>query len=121
MQCFLENNPTIEDSQIFVDKPTFEAYNTMGIGIIFQDLEKTKKGGMNFKLPKLSFDQWKDYLKSINQLTDPNVVRTKEVVTRLGATYAIDGEDIVYSYEEGVPGDNPNPLSVLEILTKASS
>lgn len=36
---------------------------------------------------------------------------------RLGASYAVKGDGIVYFYEEGVPGDHPDPANVIHMLT----
>lgn len=36
------------------------------------------------------------------------------VVSQLGGTFGIDGEDVIYFYEDGVPGDHPLPNTVLQ-------
>jgi hypothetical protein len=85
----------------------------MGLGKLFENKELTKKGGKNFKAPSLSFSEWKDYVTSIGKVT----TQDPEYLLQLGASYAVNGKDILYFYEEGVPGDSPDPLSVINMLT----
>ena len=164
LEAFLEANPKIPRDQIFVDQPTYDAYNTMGIKMLFADKELTMKGGRRFKMPDLSWEQWKAYftvvgklevyihlsirLHSINMLISYHlsilycsyiiytlshyiyyIIRmytgklapTKDTLYdiggRLGASYAVKGDGIVYFYEEGVPGDHPDPANVIHMLT----
>ncbi len=37
-----------------------------------------------------------------------------EGVLRLGGTIAISGDRIIYVYEDGVPGDYPDPADVIK-------
>ena len=43
---------------------------------------------------------------------------TLEVVTQLGATFAVDGEEVVFAYDEGIPGDDPAPSVVIDYWLK---
>lgn len=36
-----------------------------------------------------------------------------EGVLRLGGTIALSGDRIIYAYEDGVPGDYPDPIEVI--------
>ena len=117
LQMFLEKNPKIPKELIFVDQPTLESYNAMGLGKMFENKELTKKGGKNFKAPNLTFNEWKNYLTSVGKVMPAG--SNEDVllkVSKLGATYAINKKNIVYVYEEGVPGDNPDIKEVLAII-----
>jgi hypothetical protein len=37
-----------------------------------------------------------------------------EAGLRLGGTFAINKNNIIYAYEDGVPGDHPKPSEVLK-------
>lgn len=41
-----------------------------------------------------------------------------EGVLRLGGTIALSGNSIIYVYEDGVPGDYPDPKDVIKSFTK---
>ena len=52
----------------------------------------------------------------LNILTKYQFGQIPEGVTRLGGTFAIKDNDILYGYEDGVPGDHPDPDEVLRSL-----
>ncbi len=116
LEVFLEKNPKIPRDMIFVDKPSFAAYKSMGIGKLFDDMELTKKGGKNFKIPGLTWKEWTNYFSSVSKIS-PDKDAVVEIGSQLGASYAVNGKDIVYFYEEGIPGDSPDPLTVIAMLT----
>lgn len=110
---------------MFIDTPSFDAYKSMNLGKLFKDKEKTLRGSKNFKAPGLSFSEWRNYLSSAGQFvkytdksgnTDKDF--TLEVVTQLGATFAVDGEEVVFAYDEGIPGDDPEPSVVVDYWLK---
>ena len=39
-----------------------------------------------------------------------------EGVLRLGATYGVNKDSLIYKYEDGVPGDYPNPQEVFDFM-----
>ena len=43
-----------------------------------------------------------------------------EGVLRLGGTFALDRDIVLYSYEEGVPGDTPNVDNVIAVFQTSS-
>lgn len=100
---------------IFVDQESFQSYNGMGLGKLFDNQEKTKLGAKNIKMPVWSFDQWKTYIIAVKYVA-PNGKNVIEGVSKLGATYGINGKNIIYIYEEGVPGDNPDINQIVSLL-----
>ena len=122
LKIFLENNPKVPKELIFVDETSLQAYNAMGLGQIFENKEKTAKGGLKFKPPRLGgFGEWKKYLLNVGRVT-PRGSTNQEIikkVSKLGATYGVSGDKIVYTYEEGVPGDNPDINAVLSAVKAA--
>ena len=101
-------NPMIPRNNIFIDGYSFNAYNTIGFGKIGENKDLAVKGTANMKAPNLSMKQWMGYFGSVSKLApipkDMKFGQIPEGVTRLGGTFIIKGEQILYSYEEGVPG-----------------
>ncbi len=117
---FLEKNPKVPRNMMLVDDYNFTAYNSMGYGKLLEDKQKSLLGSASMKLPRFGFSKWKDYLSLVTKLTPiPKGSKSLSVpqgVLRLGGTVGLNGNRIVYSYEDGVPGDHPKPLDVIRSL-----
>lgn len=117
LDLFLTNNPDIPKSSILVDGYDFNAYNAVGFGKLLDNRANTIAGSKKLKAPKLGFKMWRQYLRNVMRLapipkgSKPNSI--PEGVTRLGGTLAVNGPDLIYAYEDGVPGDYPEPTEVL--------
>ena len=121
LKAFLEVNPQISKDQVFVDSSkTFDAYTAVGFKKIF---EVTPKSGI--RKPNLTGPQWWSYLRSIMKVTpfvdEKDNEAINQGVRRLGGTFCLDGNDVIYSWSDSVPGDHPEPKDVLAesgILTR---
>jgi hypothetical protein len=112
LSLFLEKNPKVPKELMLVDDYSFAAYNRIGLGKIGDDPRLAIKGTKNMKAPNVS----REYLSNAMKLAPiPKKFSFKipEGVTRLGGTFGVDGNKMVYLYEDGVPGDHPNPADVL--------
>ncbi len=122
ISLFLEKNPNVPRNMLLVDGYDFAAYNAMGYGKLLEDKSKTILGGASLKLPQFGFGKWKDYISTVTKLAPipkgSKATTFPEGVLRLGGTLALNGNRIVYSYEDGVPGDHPNPIDVIRSLSK---
>lgn len=112
---FLELNPKIDPTMAFVDEsPTFEAYKAVGFGKIGDN----KPNMANMKTPSLSGSQWWSYVSNVMSLSPVDTENIKaevpEGVLRLGGTFVIDGEAIIYAWSDSVPGDVPEVETVLK-------
>lgn len=121
LSLFLELNPEAPKDLFLVDGYTFDAYKTIGFGTIGQDRMNTIKGTRKMKFPLFGFRTIRKYLANVIKLSPikPGArgkERFPEGVTRLGGTIAVDGNDIKFVYEDGVPGDFPSPPDVLDKL-----
>lgn len=124
LKLFLEKNPNADPNLFLVDDYTFTAYNTIGFGKLLENKDNTIKGSKNLKAPKFSFRRWRDYFSSVAKLSPipkdfkffQRGSKIPEGVTRLGGTIALNKNNVVYVYEDGVPGDYPSPVDVLNTL-----
>ena len=101
---------------MLVDDYQFDAFNSAGFGKIGENAELAVKGTKKLAAPDLTRDQFFTYLKNVGQLAPfPKKFSfgVPEGVVRLGGTFGIDREKVVYLYEDGIPGDNPTPMEVL--------
>ena len=105
-----------------MDGYDFAAYNAMGYGKLMENQSKTIAGSKRMKMPtSFGFGRWKDYLFNVGKLAPvPPGEKTSfpEGVLRLGGTLALNQNDILYSYEDGVPGDHPDPQEVIHVFLK---
>jgi hypothetical protein len=120
LSTFLDANPNaIPYSNLFlVDGYDFAAYKTLGFGKIGENEELTIKGSKNMKAPDLGgFKGWAKYATTVGKVSpipkDMKFGEVPEGVLRLGGTIGIVGNDVKYMYEDGVPGDYPDPKTVL--------
>ena len=118
MKIFLENNPKVPKNLMLVDDYSFNAFNALGFGKIGENAELAVKGTKNMKAPDLTPGRFFSYLKSVGKLAPiPKEVKgIPEGVLRLGGTFGVDGDEVVYIYEDGVPGDHP---PVKDVLSKS--
>lgn len=118
LNLFLEKTPKLPKDSLLVDDYSFSAYQTVGYGKIAENPENALKGTKNMQIPKFGFGRWKDYLTSAGKLAPiPAGLKFGQVpegVLRLGGTLALQKNRILYSYEDGVPGDYPKPEDVLK-------
>ena len=101
---FLELNPGVPSELMFGDDSLdFAAYKTAGFGRIGEVTPPTK-----LKAP--DGVPWLKYIANVAALSPMDNVKLGEIpegVTRLGGTFVIDGDDVLYGWSDGVPGDEP--------------
>mmetsp|Transcript_45592 Transcript_45592/g.87184 ORF Transcript_45592/g.87184 Transcript_45592/m.87184 type:complete len:145 (+) Transcript_45592:459-893(+) len=119
LQKFLELNPKINGEFAFVDEsPTFEAYNAVGFGKILDENFNPNLSSM--KVPGLNTSQWIEYAKNVVGLSPVDLENIKaevpEGTARLGGTFVIDGDEVLYAWSDSVPWDTP---SVEDVLARA--
>mmetsp|Transcript_27270 Transcript_27270/g.38771 ORF Transcript_27270/g.38771 Transcript_27270/m.38771 type:complete len:140 (-) Transcript_27270:48-467(-) len=118
LSTFLESNPKAPKDLFLVDNYEFGAYKAAGFGKIAENAELSIKGTKKMKPPNFGFQKWIAYLKSVASLAPiPKGMKLGEVpegVLRLGGTITISGDRIIYAYEDGVPGDYPDPAEVIK-------
>merc|ERR1712085_78047 len=79
----------------------------------------------NMVAPELGMKGWWDYLTSAAKVSpipkDMKFGEIPEGVLRLGGTFVVSGNEIVYRWSDRVPGDHPDIENVLEIARESSS
>jgi len=127
LSTFLENNPYVSPEQILVDGYDFDAYKSAGFGRFDeQDKEVAKEVAKNLGKPNMGgFAGWKNYLFNVMKVSpvpkDMKFGDIPEGVLRLGGTFVISGNEIVYRWSDRLPGDHPDIKEVLAIAKEAST
>lgn len=118
MQAFLDQNPNIPSDQMFVDDYSFGAYEAAGFKL-FTDTDKDTAKEVKLAAPDLSFKQWMGYLGNVGKLApvpkDMKFGQVPEGVLRLGGTFVVKGDEVLYQWNDRLPGDHPNIEEVVDI------
>lgn len=117
LNTFLELNPRIPRELALVDDYSFKAYNAAGLGKIGDDSKAAQEALASGLPPPNGVDWWK-YATNVMKISpvpkDLPFGQIPEGVTRLGATFVVDGNDIKYVWADRIPGDHPDLSKVLE-------
>lgn len=109
-----------------MDDYSFGAYKAAGFGR-FDDTDKevAKETMNNMQAPNLGFGAWWKYLTNVMKVSpipkDMKFGDIPEGVLRLGGTFVVKGDEILYRWSDRVPGDHPDIESVYNIAKESSS
>lgn len=117
MNKFLNLNPLIPRASLFVDvDENFKAYEAAGFGRIGDDPNVK----VDLKVPQLNGSAWWKYLLNVASLSPvPENLKFGEIpqgVLRLGGTFALESDAVVYAHADQFPGDHPAVADVLRAL-----
>lgn len=116
LATFLKQNPDINPTQMFVDDYNFDAYKSVGFQS-FLDIDKEVAKKAKMTAPNLSFSQWIGYFLNVMMISpvpkDLKLGEIPEGVLRLGGTFVVDGDQILYQWNDKIPGDHPDIQEVL--------
>lgn len=125
LDTFLELNPFIPRDNMFVDGYDFTAYKQVGFGR-FDQQDKSVVKGVKLEAPNLpgGFSGWWKYFSNVMKLSpvpkDMKFGEVPEGVLRLGGTFVVNGDDVVYQWSDRVPGDHPSTDKVSKISMETS-
>mmetsp|Transcript_24801 Transcript_24801/g.35570 ORF Transcript_24801/g.35570 Transcript_24801/m.35570 type:complete len:271 (+) Transcript_24801:40-852(+) len=125
LQKFLELNPFMEREKVFVDDFTdFKAYKAVGFGR-FDQTDKEVAKQVKLSAPTIGgIKSWWKYFTNLNVLSPiPQGLtfgQIPEGVLRLGGTFVVSGDDIIYRWSDRLPGDHPDVKQVLKIAQEKS-
>lgn len=117
---FLDINPYLDRNKVFVDDYTeFTAYNALSFGR-FDQTDKEVAKQVKLSAPSIgSLKVWWNYFRNLNALSPvPKGLQFGQIpegVLRLGGTFVISGDDVIYRWDDRLPGDHPDITQVLEI------
>ena len=117
LETFLELNPDVPRDTVFVDDYDFKAYKAVGFGK-FTDLSAKDRKDLTIRKPDISLKTWWKYLKNVIKLSpiDKDKPGIPVGVLRVGGTFVIQGDDVVYQWNDKIPGDHPEPEDVLRFV-----
>jgi hypothetical protein len=123
---FLEINPDIPKTHMFVDDYQFQAYETAGFVNKLNDpnpLQDENTVPPPLTAPNLGgISGWWNYLTNaialapIEKENPPAFGTMPEGVLRLGGTLVIDGDQVVYQWYDRIPGDHPDLEQVMQMV-----
>ena len=119
----MEINPAVTPSSAFVDDYNLEAYTAAGLTKM--DTSSKLPEGTSLKPPDMGgFGGWWKYLKNVASVSPaPSAeVSSEQVldsVLRLGGTFVVKGDEVVYQWNDFIPGDTPDLKEVLQAVKDA--
>lgn len=122
MNVFLDQNPNIPPERMFVDDYSFGAYKAVGFKS-FTDVDKDVAKEVKMTAPDLSFKQWMGYMGNVGKVSpipkDMKFGEVPEGVLRLGGTFVVKDDDVVYQWSDRLPGDHPDIGNILDFAIEA--
>mmetsp|Transcript_9272 Transcript_9272/g.14866 ORF Transcript_9272/g.14866 Transcript_9272/m.14866 type:complete len:146 (+) Transcript_9272:79-516(+) len=125
LASFLEKNQYIPLGQVFVDDDfqNFSAYKAAGFGR-FDEQDPAIAKQVKLTAPKNV--NWWNYLTSITKVSPIPKDQSfgsgvPEGVLRLGGTFVVSGDEIVYRWSDRLPGDHPDIEEVYKIAKDSVS
>jgi AhpC/TSA antioxidant enzyme len=120
MLKFLELNPSIPSNQMFVDDENLSAYDALGLGSMRNVAERSEEiRGIQLAAPDLGgIKGWWKYLSNVAAVspTSNGKFGIPEGVLRLGGTFVVKRDEVVYAWRERVVGDTPHLEEVMAFL-----
>lgn len=124
LDTFLELNPFIPRDRMLVDGYDFKAYKGAGLGR-FDEVDPEVAKSVKLEAPPFGLGTWWKYLTNVMKVS-PIPPDSKlfgggipEGVLRLGATFVIRGDEVLYQWSDRLPGDHPDVSKVAAIAAAA--
>lgn len=126
LKVFLEKNDYLNPDDVLVDDYSFGAYQSAGFGRFDEvDKEVAKEATKNMGAPMLGWKGTFDYMTSVGKISpipaDMKFGDIPEGVLRLGGTFVVNGNKILYRWSDRLPGDHPDIAQVYGIAEKAAT
>lgn len=119
---FLDLNPKVPRDSAFVDGYEFKAYEAAGFGKLTDPDAAEAAKDAKLVAPNLSMGDWFKYTTNVMALSpvpkDMKFGEIPEGVLRLGGTFVVDGDKVVYQWSDKIPGDYPEVDDVLRSTKK---
>ncbi|VEU36809.1 unnamed protein product [Pseudo-nitzschia multistriata] len=116
--AFLEQNPAIDPGSMLVDGYGFDAYEAAGFGK-FTDVDPETAKQVKMEAPGLSFGQWMGYFRAVGKTSPiPKGMGFGEIpegVLRLGGTFVVRNDEVLYQWSDRLPGDHPDLTEVVTL------
>jgi hypothetical protein len=100
---------------MFVDDYGFNVYKNVGFGSM-KDLGNKNMKDIKLSAPKLGgFGGWWKYLSNVASISpvEPGKAGIPEGVLRLGGTFVVKGDELLYLWKDEVPGSTPDLEDVM--------
>lgn len=104
LKTFLDQNPNVPRNNFFVDGYSLDAYGAVGFNKQFT--KSSPQEVLKASPPNLSPGQWMSYLGNAPKVQPP--LQYPEGILRLGGTMVVNGNDIIYQWNDLMMGDHPD-------------
>ena len=103
-----------------MDDYSFQAYESVGLKSMELGQEMPKD--LKMRPPELGLRVWWKYITNVMELSpvEPGSKEFPEGVKRLGGTFVIDGDEVIYQWNDRIPGDTPDLEEVMKVVTADS-
>lgn len=121
LNVFLDENPKVQRKDFFVDGYDLNVYSAVGFNKKFT--ESGPEQVTKVAPPDLSPRQWMSYLGSaskVQPIPKGQSLQFPEGVLRLGGTLIVNGNDVVYQWNDLIPGDHPSIDYVLAVAKEVA-
>lgn len=118
LNAFLDFNPFMPRDRFYVEGNSFGAYKAAGFNRFDQVDEKMAEGGLKLTVPNLSLGEWMSCISNMGKLSPiPEGMTFGEIpegVLWVGGTFVIQGDEVVYQWNDIVPGNHPEIQDVIQ-------
>ena len=128
LQEFIACNPSVPRDALFGDTLDRTSYKNLTLPLISElDSELTKNAAGRLTAPQgLGVKDWWNYFRSAIKLSPidretQTLGQLPEGVLQLGSTFLLLNDDIIYQWNDKLPGDTPDLQEVLDIARNADT
>jgi len=116
LNTFLSANEWMPRDQMFVDDYNFDAYRAAGFGR-FDQLDKESAKNVKLTAPDLGWKAWLTYFSTVSKVSpipkDQKFGEIPEGVLWVGGTFVLDSGEVLYQWNDRVPGNHPDVDDVI--------
>ena len=128
LQEFLASNPSVPRDSMFGDTLDRMSYKNLTLPLISElDSEVAKDAAGQLSAPQgLGMKDWWNYFRSAIKLSPIDRETQKlgqipEGVLQLGGTFLLLNDDIIYQWNDQLPGNTPDLQEVLDVARNAGT
>lgn len=124
LNVFLDFNPFMPRDRMYVEGYSFDAYRAAGFNRFDQVDPEQAQAGLKLTAPNLSIGEWMSWASNVVKLSPiPEGATFGEIpegVLWVGGTFVVRGREVVYQWNDVVPGNHPEIPDVVAAARAAA-